>query len=213
MSRPVKCLLQEYFQKISEPLPEYITCMNGGTSNQPMWECTVQLCNGNSYTAQGYGKKVDVESTAAQKAYDDISSGGYGFNQTKWVSHVENTEYVIDMNLYNESGIELANILKDCRLPYNVYITFISVSGRECDEIKAIKFPERVKVVELNYCTSYSVDAAIAMLTSNSHRKYVIFSSSLFMETFVKTSEQFCIRRKIICNTKEDLYRLLFINS
>ncbi len=66
MSKPWKCQLQEYCQRVKVPLPIYTTVERGGR-----WECRVSACE-YAETGELGASKVEAESSAARKLYERL---------------------------------------------------------------------------------------------------------------------------------------------
>lgn len=69
----VKNVLQEYFQKLRLPLPEYFTRATG-EGHALQWRSTVTLSTGQTFNSQVCTRKIDAETSAAQAAIDYLRS-------------------------------------------------------------------------------------------------------------------------------------------
>lgn len=124
MNKPYKNQLQEYYQKLQQPLPQYTTIK----TSYGLWQSTVSTACNHSFQSLCFANKKDAENNAAELAYNFLLSNviTQTITSTKIFSITQKVPTLMDIDMTNYHKILLVDG-ENCDIDLGIVLTNVLV--------------------------------------------------------------------------------------
>lgn len=173
--------LQEYFQKLRLPCPEYKSERMGGRDHQPNWISTVKLFDGTEIKGEIHSTKSKAELNAAEKALEVLLILNKKTIKTQKL-YAENAALLVDVE-------NLPNFIDEINDMVQGLDIYAFIGHHHCLATK--KFPSPVKKIESHSTRVDGTDTCMQVytgffLSQNIYNTYFIATRDHYGSTLVE---------------------------